>query len=476
MSEAATNEGSESVGSVRSAGAVGSVEVVFSWRDEEGHLAPLDAELVERDRRTAVWIGSRRGLRFLLPAELDRHLGEDGRFRLVGVEEDHFVLHLPNEARVVLSKGGAPVELDAATRSIALEPGHVAEVRLGEFSFHVRTGAAAEALPPPAHVDWSALRWALAAFAVHALVLGMFFMAPPNAAALNSDLEGRIQRYVTVRMDAHAEETPEPERELQAGGGAGGGASEPDEAAGAGNDTPVPHVSGGPGARSGSARRGEAQAVTRESVIAIGTFAALSNALADMTGDASPFGNPLLTEGPGGPGFSHLVGGPGIGGWGGMDMHGSGRGTCLGPNCGQGTIASGPLSTRGDVGPGGVGDGIPSDGDRSPRVPPRVRPGEATTTGGLSRELVQRTIRRNLNQVRFCYEQGLQRRPDLEGRVSVRFMIGADGRVASASIADSSGTLDSVGQCAADSVRRWTFASSDGPTLVTYPFVFQSPR
>ncbi len=453
--------------------AVGSVEVVFSWRDASGHLTPLDAELVERDRCPAVWIGVHRGLRFLLPAELERFLDADGRFRLVGIEDGRFVLSLPPGGSITLAKAGATVALEPSARALALEVGHEVEVRLGDFSFHVRAGAAAEKADRGLVFDWSALRWGFAAFAFHAILLGTFFLAPPNAAALNTDLDARMQRFVQVQMLAAAADREPPPTEA-AGGDAGGGASVPDEAAGGGDGTPTPHVAGGPGTRSGSARRGEASPVTRESVSTLGTFAALASAIADMSGDTSPFGNPLLAEGPGGPGFQALVGGPGLGGWGGLGMRDAGRGTCLGPSCGTGTVASGPLSTSGDVGPGGVGTGVDLDGRRSPRVPPGPRPGPVTTTGGLSREDVQRTVRRHINEVRFCYQQELQRRPDLEGRVAVQFLIAPDGRVMSSSLASSSGTVGEVGECVATSVRRWTFPSTEGPTSVTYPFVLQS--
>ena len=50
-------------------------------------------------------------------------------------------------------------------------------------------------------------------------------------------------------------------------------------------------------------------------------------------------------------------------------------------------------------------------------------------SGGLSQEQVRRTIRRHVNEVRFCYEQGLQQNPSIEGRVSVRFIIANNGTV-----------------------------------------------
>jgi TonB family protein len=459
-------------------GGVGSVEVLFAWRDATGNRAVIDAELVEPARCPALWVGAHAGQRFMLPAEIAAGLGEGERFRLVGVEDGRFVLRVPQGAEVVATLRGELVEpalgLDGA-RVLPLTSEHVAEVRLGDFSFYVRPGAAPEKAADRGPIlDWRAARWGLLAFAAHAAVVGSFFLAPPNASALNMDLDPSAQRYVQVQLAAIAQER-EQRQLVQPGGTAGGGATAPDEAAGAGNETPEVHVAGGPGRRGGAAHRGEPTQIDARSVAAMGTFTTLAGMIADMSGDSSlVYGNPDMIDGPGGPGYQHLVGGPGIGGWGGLDMRDGGRGTCLGASCGQGTVASGPLGTSGDVGPGGVGIGTEGPMRRTARVPGGLRPGPVETTGGLSREDIRRTVRRHLNEVRFCYEQQLMSRPDLEGRVAVQFLVNADGSVLTSSVVDQSGPVGDVGSCVSQSVRRWTFPASQGPTRVTYPFVLQS--
>jgi hypothetical protein len=54
-------------------------------------------------------------------------------------------------------------------------------------------------------------------------------------------------------------------------------------------------------------------------------------------------------------------------------------------------------------------------------------------SGRLPPEAVRRTVRASFGRLRACYEAGLLRNPDLEGRVSVKFVIGRDGEVALAS-------------------------------------------
>jgi TonB family protein len=455
-------------------GDVGSVEVLFAWRDAAGQRAVIDAELVEPGRCPAVWVGVQHGQRFMLPPELARALGEEQRLCLVGLENGRFVLRVPASAELVLTRSGESLELDpdlGRVRTLALGLEHLAEVRLGDFSFFVRPGAAPErAADRGPLLDWRAARWALVAFAAHAVFVGSFFFAPPNAAALQMDLDPSAQRYVQVSLAAIAAEREEP----PPGGDAGGGASAPDQSAGSGDQTSEIHVAGGRGARTGSARRSDAT-LSAENVAAMGTILSLTRALADITGDASVYGNPDMTDGPGGPGFESLVGGPGIGGWGGPGMT-RGRGTCVGPSCGQGTVAVGGLHTAGPIGPGGAGEGVELGGRRTARVP-QIRPDpHVETRGGLSREDIRRTVRRHINEVRYCYEQALMSQPDLEGRVAVQFFVSPDGTVQSSAVSQSSGAVGGVGQCVSASVRRWTFPASEGPTSVTYPFVLQSAQ
>ncbi len=61
--------------------------------------------------------------------------------------------------------------------------------------------------------------------------------------------------------------------------------------------------------------------------------------------------------------------------------------------------------------------------------PPRVRLDSLVVTGRLPKEVVRRIVRQNLGRFRFCYENGLRDNPNLQGRVTVRLVIGRDGSV-----------------------------------------------
>lgn len=76
---------------------------------------------------------------------------------------------------------------------------------------------------------------------------------------------------------------------------------------------------------------------------------------------------------------------------------------------------------------------------------------------GISPEIIRRVVRRNLAQVNHCYEQGLAVQPGLQGRVSVRFVIGSAGTVLGAQVAQDDLGNASVGQCITRAVQRWNF-------------------
>jgi TonB family protein len=163
-------------------------------------------------------------------------------------------------------------------------------------------------------------------------------------------------------------------------------------------------------------------------------------------------------------------------GFGGLGLRGTGRG---GGGTGEGTIGLGNLGTIGHGAGGGSGSGYGRGAGgfsgRSARVP-QIRAGAADVRGSLSKEVIRRIIRRHINEVRFCYEQELNQRPDLEGRVTVGFIISPTGAVQSSAVRDSTMGNQRVETCIADAVRRWTFPSPEGGgiVVVNYPFMLQA--
>ena len=171
-------------------------------------------------------------------------------------------------------------------------------------------------------------------------------------------------------------------------------------------------------------------------------------------------GSGAKTLGLGGIGGSGSLGLAGAAGE--INNFGSGSG---GAGSGQGGL--------GGMGGNGIGQGFGSGNGRG-RANVEVPPGDPVVSGGLTTQEVQAVIRANLNQIRHCYEQLLQRSPSASGKIKVQFVVGVNGRVSSASILSTTINDPVMGGCISGAVQRWAFPKPRGgqPVTVSYPFVF----
>ncbi len=161
-------------------------------------------------------------------------------------------------------------------------------------------------------------------------------------------------------------------------------------------------------------------------------------------------------------------------GVGGLGLVGTGRG---GGGTGEGTIGLGSTGLVGKGGGSGSGYGRGSGagfGGRGTRVP-TVRQAKAEVQGSLDKDIIRRIVRAHINEVRFCYNQGLARDPNAKGRIAVQFTIGATGSVPSAVVAETTMKDINVAHCITQAVRRWTFPKppGGGNVVVTYPFILE---
>lgn len=100
---------------------------------------------------------------------------------------------------------------------------------------------------------------------------------------------------------------------------------------------------------------------------------------------------------------------------------------------------------------------------------------DAWVEGGLDRNEIAAVIQRHLSEVRFCYEQGLQQKPNLTGRLSMKFMIGPRGSVTLAQVMNSSLRHIPVENCIRDRLKTWNFPQPQGGVTVkvNYPFILR---
>jgi hypothetical protein len=105
---------------------------------------------------------------------------------------------------------------------------------------------------------------------------------------------------------------------------------------------------------------------------------------------------------------------------------------------------------------------------------PRMRPGATVVSGRLPPEVIQRIVRQNYGRFRSCYELGLSRNPNLEGRVQVRFVIGRDGTVSNVQNGGSDLPDAGVVGCVVGAYYGLSFPQPEGGIVsVVYPIMFQ---
>jgi len=172
-------------------------------------------------------------------------------------------------------------------------------------------------------------------------------------------------------------------------------------------------------------------------------------------------------------GIGGLIGAKGIQyGHGGMGSRGSGLG-------GGGTAGGlGGLGTKGrGSGASGYGTGGGHFGAHAADVVATTS-GSPIILGALDKSIIDAVIKRHLSAIRYCYQRELQKSPDLAGRVVVKFVIGKDGTVASASIKSSTMNAVVVESCVAARFLRMKFPPSpgEGIVLVSYPFLFSATQ
>ncbi|HEY4188740.1 MAG TPA: AgmX/PglI C-terminal domain-containing protein [Polyangia bacterium] len=313
-----------------------------------------------------------------------------------------------------------------------------------------------------------------------ALVLGLFllmvFSVPPDPRSLSLDLFGNENHL--VRFDIHppmeTAETP-PWVKKVPGPSGGAGAASAGVAGTMGKKTSHEHDHAfsekGP-KNNPDPRIARAEAANRAKEAGIlGIFKRSdSGPLASIFGSEGALGNQAEDV------LGNLVGtkiGEAEGG-GGLRNLGTGAG---GGDSGKGLIGFGHLDTIGDRSAGtgkgpGYGTGVGTLAMRRTTKVPDPILGIASVRGSLDKEIIRRIIRRHINEVKFCYEEELVKKPELAGRLLVQFMISGTGQVISSVLQNSTMGNARVESCTVQAVRRWSFPQPQGGGMVTvtYPF------
>ncbi len=390
-----------------------------------------------------------------------------------------FALHLTQAMRAVLRTERQVLALNPdagrAEAPLALPPDSCLHVPCGEVTFDIYPAEPVAALPRP----WLPPRWRsglkyplLVALAIGLLML-IAHLIPSDPRALSLDTIDRTNRMLAALIIPLEVNAPAIDRahDLQKPGG--GGAPATPKPAGQAGDRKARQ----PGRLTieGTARPEDARAaaarVHANSLLAVldGPRASALEAVLDdgpaMGADAKSILGSLVASNAG-PGY-------GVGGFGAVGTGAGGGGER------EGTIGGGgPLGTMGRIGGHGgpdygFGPGVGGLHRRQSRGPDVSLEG-ASVRGSLDKEIIRRIVRRHLNEVRYCYQQALTRRPTLEGRLVTQFTIAPTGQVLAAVVQSSTLREISVEACVVNAVKRWEFPAPDhgGLAMVSYPFTF----
>lgn len=185
----------------------------------------------------------------------------------------------------------------------------------------------------------------------------------------------------------------------------------------------------------------------------------------------TPFKNSAGGAGGGSGSAGRTYGFGGLGNSASLGLAGSG-GAVNNFGSGSGGFGGGQGGTGG-LGGAGIGKGF-GDGDGRGRANVSVPASGPEASAGLTRQEILAVIQANLNQIRHCYEQLLQRSPNASGKVAVNFQIGATGDVTTVSIKESTISDSIMRGCVTGRIQRWQFPKPRGTSSVdvSYPFVF----
>jgi hypothetical protein len=398
-------------------------------------------------------------------------------------------IEMPGQPKMTLDEARARAQPSAELsggHQLALPGGAKARIELGDFVFQV---AAVNAGKPLKHgigatFDWAvAMYFGLSFLTVGGILASLAFFMPPlgltDDEELDKDALYLMQQYLKAAAEREQEEKEAEVVQENADNKEGGtGTRAKGEEGSMGNPTTKAtnkrYAVQGP--KDNQDMHLARQAALREAT-EFGMIGLLNTGAAgDPNAPTAPWGRDTSLGSDEISARGNMWGDE-IGdafGAGGLGLSGIGEG---GGGRGEG-IGLGNIGTLGHgagVGTGqGFGAGHGRLGGSHQTKAPKVRMGATTVSGRLPPEVIQRIVRQNFGRFRMCYEQGLGRNPNLEGRVSARFVIGRDGAVSNVSNGGSDLPDSGVVSCVLSAFYGLSFPQPEGGIVtVVYPIILQ---
>lgn len=453
------------------------VEVKISWGKNVlhvDHLTPPRDYFVGDADDTG---GKGAGIDFALP---DGAVGS--RVQLVSGSATGVTVLVPTGATGTAQVRGQNTPLAQLGNQIQLATGDSVTMDLGGITFHIASANAGKVVA--GHVQWDpqALIYQGLSVAAHAGLLAAMALFMPSLSGtdedgVNADQQYLIRQYLDAAAEKELEEKTEQISEDEADNKEGGtGTRAKGEEGQMGKDTskdtnkrfgiqgpqdnPDPHMAKMAALRDAAefgmigllntGAGGDPNAPTapwgQDTSLGNDPLSARGNMWGDAIGDAFGAGGLGLSGiGEGGGGRGEGIGLGNIGTIG----HGAGTGTGQGFGSGHGRLAGSHRA-----------------------VAPKVRMGATSVSGRLPPEVIQRIVRQNFGRFRLCYENGLRNNPNLQGRVSVRFVIGRDGSVSQVANGGSDLADPAAVSCIVRAFGGLSFPQPEGGIVtVVYPII-----
>ncbi len=471
---------------------VQAVEVMVLWGTNVlhvSHLTPPRSFYVGEERSKNL------GCDFFIPAEslsvarMPVVVGNASGVSVVLPQGAKGFIEIPGQARMTLDEArqrAQPCAELSGAQQLALPGGAKARIELGEFVFQIGVVNAGKRVPGGILVGLEVavlMYFALSFFTVGGFIAALAFFVPPMG-LLDDEGRDKEQAFLMAQMLKAKSEREEQEKETEQvteadadnkEGGTGTRAKGEEGSMGkqtskdtnkryavqGPKDNPDPHIARQAALREATefgligllntGAAGDPNAPTaewgRDTSLGNAEVSAMGNMWGDEIGDA---------YGAGGLGLS------GIGEGGGGRGEGIGLGSI-------GTIGHGAGTGSGQ----GFGSGHGRLGGSHTTRAPKVRMGATQVSGRLPPEVIQRIVRQNYGRFRMCYENGLRSNPNLQGGVTVRFVIGRDGAVSNVSNGGSDLPDSGVVNCVVRAYYGLSFPQPEGGIVtVVYPIQF----
>ncbi len=372
---------------------------------------------------------------------------------LIAPTDDGWVARTDPSWPVCLVRDGSTFELQALLEAGAARPvdGVVEIPVLPDQRLIVQLGATRVAIwsryreAPAPRAGWLPDPVSAATFSTLAAAAALFgLVVATSPGTPDTSLDEVMEQFAEIALSPPP---PPPEPIADAGGS---GPAEPQD------DEPEPLPED---ATPEEQRAHDEEVVSSSGLIAAleaGAFGGLFDDAALDSRLASAAGSLAVAKGGGGPGSW------GLGGRGSLTGGGSavGIGLCEGDQ---------PCRSRHGSGYGaGTGPGK-EDGDLG-----TMESGDPITVGGLPKSAVDEVVKNHLKAIQYCYQRQLQRSPEINGKVVVKFTISGDGSVSDARVQRTTLADDATESCIASRFMRMTFPEpgGNGIVVVSYPFLF----